>query len=39
MQPFPEELITIRKIGRDVGNPTNNCPDLVDLARDDLFDL
>jgi putative SOS response-associated peptidase YedK len=38
MAPFPEELMTMWKIGRDVGNPRNNRPDLLDPVKDDLFD-
>ena len=39
MKPFPEELMTMWKIGRDVGNPRNNRPDLLDEVKDELFDL
>ncbi|GLS38158.1 hypothetical protein GCM10010869_37520 [Mesorhizobium tianshanense] len=39
MKPFPEDLMTMWKIGRNVGNPRNNRPDLLDEVRDDLFDL
>lgn len=39
MKPAPEELMTMWKIGRDVGNPRNNRPDLLDEVKDDLFDL
>lgn len=38
MKPFPEELMTMWKIGRDVGNPKNDTPDILDPLRDDLFD-
>ncbi len=38
MKPFPAELMTMWKIGRDVGNPRNNRPDLLDEVKDDLFD-
>ncbi|WP_256753247.1 hypothetical protein [Mesorhizobium sp. Mes31] len=39
MKPVPEELMTMWKIGRDVGNPRNNRPDLLDEVKDELFDL
>jgi putative SOS response-associated peptidase YedK len=39
MKPFPEELMTMWKIGRDVGSPKNNRPDILDPVKDDLFDL
>ncbi|WP_245525484.1 MULTISPECIES: SOS response-associated peptidase family protein [unclassified Mesorhizobium] len=39
MEPFPDELMTTWKIRRDVGNPRNNRPDLLDPVRDDLVDL
>lgn len=39
MRPLPEELMIVWKIGRDVGNPRNNPPDLIDPLKDDLFNL
>ena len=39
MKPFQEEPMTMWKIGRDVGNPRDNRPDLLDEVKDELFDL
>ncbi len=39
MQPFPEELMTMWKIGRDVGNRETTVPTWSTSVRDDLFDL
>lgn len=39
MKPFPEELMTMWNIGRDIGNVRNNRPGLLDPVKDDLFDL
>jgi putative SOS response-associated peptidase YedK len=39
MKPFPAELMTMWKIGRDVGNVKNDRPDLLDPAEEEEPDL
>ena len=38
MRPFPDDLMTMWKIKKDVGNPRNDRPDILDPLKDDLFD-
>jgi putative SOS response-associated peptidase YedK len=35
MKPFPAELMVMWKIGRDVGSPKNDRPDLIEEVEDD----
>ncbi|RFB93596.1 DUF159 family protein [Rhizobium leguminosarum bv. trifolii] len=35
MKPFPAELMTLWKIGRDVGSPKNDRPEIIEEVEDD----
>lgn len=38
IKPYPSELMKMWKIGRDVGSPKNDRPDIIYPLKDDLFD-
>lgn len=35
MKPFPAELMTMWKIGKAVGSPKNNRPEIIEKVADD----